>query len=123
MAKILLVDDELAILQSTRLMLQDFGHEVVTETDAREILPRLRRDKFDVLIQDIRMPGLDILSLVDRVRQDIHLHGLRILLFSASLSLEAISRATGADGMVEKPFQPQELREAVGRAMASAAGA
>lgn len=123
MAKILLVDDEAPIVHSTRLMLQHFGHEVVTAMHADDIVPLMWQERPDVLIQDVRMPGLDIRRLIAEVRGDAALRGTRILLFSASLNLEGLVRDTGVDEMVEKPFRPDELRDAVGRMLGSAAGA
>lgn len=68
MAKVLIVDDELSILRSTAALLDSFGHEVATCAQAADILQAIARERPDVLLQDVRMPGLDVHRLVAAIR-------------------------------------------------------
>ena len=113
MTKILVVDDEVSILRSTQLLLLDMGFEVATCGDQSQILETLRRERPDLLLQDVRMPGLDIDRLVTSIRADPALRNLPILLFSASMDLDEVQQRVGAVGILEKPFKPMEIVEAI----------
>lgn len=111
--KVLLVDDEPAILESTRLLLVEMGYEVVCVASAAEILPMLRRERPDLLLQDVRMPGLDVNTLAKQMRADPLIGTIPILLFSASMEVEEIAQRVGAASHLEKPFKPHELVSAI----------
>lgn len=113
MTKILVVDDEASILRSTQLLLLDMGFEVVTCGDQSQILDTLKRERPDLLLQDVRMPGLDLDRMVASIRAEPALRSLPILLFSASMDLDEIQHRIGAVGILEKPFKPMEIVEAI----------
>lgn len=113
MTKILVVDDEASILRSTQLLLLDMGFEVVTCGDQSQILETLKRERPDLLLQDVRMPGLDLDRMVASIRAEPALRDLPILLFSASMDLDEIQHRVGAVGILEKPFKPTEIVEAI----------
>lgn len=117
MTKILVVDDEPSILRSTQLLLMDMGFEVVTCADQAMVLETLRKERPNLLLQDVRMPGLDLDRLVGSIRADKELSKLPILLFSASMDLDEIQQRVGASGVLEKPFKPTEIMEAIQVAM------
>ena len=117
-----MVDDEASILRSTQLLLLDMGFEVVTCGDQSQILPTLQREKPDLLLQDVRMPGLDLDHLVAGIRSDPDLKDLPILLFSASMDLDEIQQRVGAVGILEKPFKPMEIMDAIRGAVAPPVG-
>ena len=117
MTKILVVDDEASILRSTQLLLMDMGFEVVTCSDQSMIVDTIRKERPDLLLQDVRMPGLDLDRLVGAIRADKQLAKLPILLFSASMDLDEIQQRVGASGILEKPFKPTEIVEAIQVAM------
>lgn len=118
MTKILVVDDEPSILRSTQLLLVDMGFEVVTCADQAQVMSTLRKERPHLLLQDVRMPGLDLDRLVGTIRADKELSKLPILLFSASMDLDEIQQRVGAAGVLEKPFKPTEIMEAIQVAMA-----
>ncbi len=117
MTKILVVDDEASILRSTQLLLMDMGFEVVTCADQSQVLEPIRRERPDLLLQDVRMPGLDLERLVHSIRADPAIAKLPILLFSASMDLDEIQERVGAAGILEKPFKPVEIVQAIQVAM------
>lgn len=117
MTKILVVDDEASILRSTQLLLMDMGFEVATCADQAQVLDSIRREKPDLLLQDVRMPGLDLERLVGAIRADPLFSKLPILLFSASMDLDEIQERVGAAGILEKPFKPVEIVHAIQVAM------
>lgn len=111
--KVVLVDDEPAILESTRQLLCELGYDVVGVRGAAEILPTLKAVVPDLLIQDVRMPGLDLDALLASVRAEPLLGRMRVLLFSASMDLDEIAARVGSAHRLEKPFKPHELAEAI----------
>lgn len=117
MTRVLVVDDEPDILESTAQVLSAKGFEVETAGQAAGILPALRRFRPALLLQDINMPAFDIDRLVRDIRADAQLRDLRVLLFSASESIEETARRVGADGFVQKPFDARRIRQVLERAL------
>ena len=115
--KILVVDDEHMIRNLCSHILSDEKYQVTTASNGAAALEELNRSTTDLLITDIKMPGMDGLELFERVKklnQDIVTifitgHG------SLDTAIESLMR--GVDGFVLKPFTQQELVNAVERAI------
>jgi len=118
-AKILLVEDDPGIVMTLRRVLTEEGHEVLVERRGDSGLSRARGNGFDVVITDMKLPGLGGLELVRE------LHGLQprlpIILITAHGTTETAIEATkaGAYDYLLKPFEIPELIELVERAVAS----
>lgn len=119
MIKVLIADDEPGVVSSTRAVLQVFGYEVATVSDAADILEALRTERPDILLQDVRMPGLDIVAHLKAIRSDPPLARLPVIMFTANVDAEEIWQRVGADGVVGKPFDPYELKDLIARYVAS----
>lgn len=105
--KVLVVDDEPSILRSTSALLGSLGYEVVECGEASRILLTIARERPDLILQDVRMPGLDLDRLVLEIREK---HGrLPIVLFTASMDADELCARVRANGVIEKPFRPDEL--------------
>lgn len=117
--KVLVVDDEKSILSSTQLLLADMGYEVAVCSQASEIRKAIETEAPNVVLQDVRMPGLDLEALVMDLRRDPRWRSLPIVVFSASLDLDDISERIGARAVLDKPFRPHELDAALQRALAA----
>ena len=84
MSRILVVDDEPAILQTLRDLFQSCGHEVDTARDGQEGLDKALAGQYDLVLSDISMPrlsGIELLSRLEIVRPEVH----RVLLTAHSL--------------------------------------
>jgi DNA-binding response OmpR family regulator len=114
-ARVLIVDDDPDIRESTAMLLSLHGFEVRTHGQAEDILERIGAERPDVVLQDVMMPGLDLRGLMRRLRTHAALRGVPIVLFSASVDVEAKAREVGADGGVAKPFEVQTLVRALER--------
>jgi len=118
-AKILLVEDDPAILMTVRRVLADEAHEVAVEKTGDAGLARATAEPFDLVITDLKLPGLDGLALV---RQ---LHAARprlpIVMMTAHGTTETAIEAiqAGAYDYLLKPFEMPELLELVRRAVAA----
>lgn len=104
-----IADDELDLLESTKVLLEMEGHEVVVVSDARDVLAAVRHAAPDVLLQDVHMPDLDLAHLVAALRADEATRGVAIVLFTAAPHAEALLEKWGADDVVRKPFEVEEL--------------
>ena len=115
-ANILLIEDDLGIRDSLQRVLTEEGHYVAAEKRGDEGLARAARERFNVVITDLRLPGLNGLELV---RQ---LHAVQprlpIILITAYGTTETAIEATklGAYDYVLKPFDVPELLELVRKA-------
>ena len=114
--KILLIEDDHRSAQSLERVLKGRGYAVVLADRGDQGLARARTGEFDVVISDLRMPGIDGLELVRQLHEA--LPRLPILLMTAFGTTETAIEATrhGAFDYLLKPFEMPELIEAVGRA-------
>lgn len=113
--RILLVDDEPALLILGRNQLESVGYQVETREDPLDALAAVRSapDRFDLLITDMTMPHLNGNQLIEKVRAVAP--GLPVLLcsgFSDRID-HSRSREVGIDGYIEKPFRKNRLARAV----------
>jgi DNA-binding NtrC family response regulator len=110
--KILVIDDDEVACELLQETLQRAGHEVVTRLSAEAAL-REALDAFDLLISDIRMPGMDGLEFLRRVHEQ--LPDLPVILMTAYGSLETTMEALriGAWDYISKPFPPEAIRAMV----------
>src|SRR5262245_30894626 len=71
--RILVVDDEPSICDVLSIALKKDGYQVASETNPKRALDLVRREKFDLVLQDVRMPemdGIDFLRELKKVRED-----------------------------------------------------
>jgi CheY-like chemotaxis protein len=108
-ATILIVDDEPELLEIFEIWLQRSECNVLTAVNGAEALKVLAREKVDVLISDIRMPIMDGLSLVSRIRE-LGLHVPSIIFVSGFGDVKARDiHALGVEAMLAKPALKQHL--------------
>jgi DNA-binding response OmpR family regulator len=109
MARILLVDDDEALLAVLQLAIGEAGHEVIVARDGREGLALAERERPSLLVTDVNMPLLDGFALVRTLRE--RGHGLPILVLTARDDEidEALGLELGADDYVTKPFSNRVL--------------
>ncbi len=129
--RILIVDDE----KIKRVTLADDltaqGHEVDTATDGEEALEKLRGRPFDVVVADVKMPRIDGLELLRRIKQGEQAPATEVIMMTAygSIQLAVESMKAGAYDFITKPFRNEDLlpllarleerrRPAAGRSMA-----
>jgi two-component system, OmpR family, alkaline phosphatase synthesis response regulator PhoP len=114
---ILIVDDEKNIRLTLSQALETLGAEIDTAANGEEALAKLKGREFGLILLDIRMPGMDgmeVLRLVREIRPDI-----RIIMITAYGTIESAVEALklGAVDFLQKPFDPEEIRELVSRVM------
>src|SRR5947209_7144501 len=118
-SKVLLIEDDPGVVVTLRRLLSEEGHQVEIETRGDQGLERARSQSFDVVITDMKLPGLNGLDLV---RELHHIRPLLpIILVTAHGTTETAIEATksGAYDYLLKPFEMPELIELVEKAFAS----
>lgn len=120
LAKILIVDDESAVLTAIRLFLERAGHTVFVASDGRKGLAAFEAEKFDLLVLDIFMPGMDGLEMMRLIHQrgvltPIVVISGRPLAWDPASGPDFLAMATklGAVCSLQKPFKPADLLAAV----------
>jgi two-component system response regulator AtoC len=107
--RILIIDDDPALRESLELVLSAEGFQVVSVEDAAAALSRVEVTPFEVILCDLRMPGMDGMQLLPQLVR--RLPGSTVIMMSAygteDLAIEAMNR--GAYDYLAKPFAPSEV--------------
>jgi response regulator RpfG family c-di-GMP phosphodiesterase/tRNA A-37 threonylcarbamoyl transferase component Bud32 len=110
-ARVLIVDDDTAIRSLMRGLLSDC--DCTEAADGRTAWEKLERERYDLVVLDVNLPGLSGADVIARLRQ-AHPEGPRprVLLVSGEVPPEALGGMlmNGADDFIEKPFTPAEFR-------------
>jgi CheY-like chemotaxis protein len=121
--RILLVDDDRDVVKSTAQLLQAFGYRVTVCVDADRVVEMMRSQRPDVVLHDVRMPGLDLRAQVRAIRDDLDIARVPIVLFTAVLSAKELAQEVGADDAIQKPFDSKTLRRVLRNCEARLRGA
>ena len=117
-ANILVLDDEKVVLESVSRILEGEGYRVLTCQRGHEAVEALKKEQFDILITDLKMPGMDGLQAMETVLEidpDIS-----VIMFTAYATVDSAVKAMkqGAVDYIRKPFTPDQLSELVAKVMA-----
>jgi len=104
--KILLVDDELAILRVLSIKLRVCGYEVITALKGQEALELVQSAKPDIMLLDVIMPGMDGFEVLRDLRA---VSKLPVIVFSAGPENSQKALTCGANDFLAKPFNPDDL--------------
>jgi two-component system response regulator PilR (NtrC family) len=117
LARILIVDDETSMQEFLQILLQRDGHDTSACGSASEALVALESDDWDLVISDVRMPGMSGLELLDQVRQLAP--ETTVILITAHGTTESAVEAMkhGAYDYLTKPCSVDEIRLVVGKAL------
>lgn len=108
---VLVVDDETDILELIRYNLQKEGYRVTTVKTGEEGLQLIRELKPDVVVLDLMLPGLDGLSVCNRLKREESTRSIPVIMLTAKAEDTDIVTGLelGADDYVTKPFSPKVL--------------
>src|SRR6266567_6769273 len=117
MANLLIVDDELGMRQFLTHLLQREGHNVRVAENGREGMDRLREQKADLILSDVRMPDMSGIELLRSARE--LLPEVEVIMMTAFANVDTAREAflLGAYDFVQKPFDNELLKETVARAL------
>jgi DNA-binding NarL/FixJ family response regulator len=115
--RVLLVDDQTLVRSGFRALLERADEiDVIGEAaDGAEAVERARAERPDVVLMDIRMPGVDGLEATRRITSDSSLENVRVIMLTTFELDEYVFEAlhAGASGFLLKDVEPDELRDAV----------
>lgn len=118
MGRILAVDDELDMLALLKMIIEGYSeHQVMTTNNPLEAAELVEKEKFDLLLTDLKMPGLDgmeLLTLAKKRDEDA-----LVIVITAYGSLESAEEAMGkgAFDFITKPFRKEQILLAIDKAM------
>lgn len=113
MARILVVDDEEDMRAALRMFLERSGHSVQEAPDGEAALSTLHAQGADVVLLDMRMPGMDGVQTLTKIRE--RFKNLPVVMVTGYGSTESVKEVLdlGANHYVSKPFKNQELADAL----------
>ncbi len=109
----LCVDDEPAVLALVARLLTDIGFEVQAESDPLQALAQFERGRYDLVMTDVRMPGMDGHALVTALRELDQEIPVIVVTGQGTLENATSALREGATGMIVKPFTMDEFRSEV----------
>lgn len=120
--KVLLVDDEADLLRLWKLRLQSSGYDVSVAECAEEALATFAAVKPDVVLTDLRMPGIDGMALFEAIRKQNK--SIPVIIITAHGSIPEAVEATrqGVFSFLTKPIDGNELVEEIEKALENTAG-
>lgn len=116
---LLIIDDDREIVQALTVRLQAAGYRTFVAFDGQEGLDIAAANRPDAIVLDVRMPGLDGLSALTRLRRQKATADLPVVMLSASAVDAKRALALGADYFLEKPYNSSGLLAAIQSAVAS----
>jgi len=121
MRTILLVDDSRVTRELIKVYLIAKDVRLIEAVDGQDALVRIRMDRPDLVLADLRMPRLDGVGLCEAMRSSAITSSIPVVILTSNKDAESIQRclAAGAREVLNKPIQPQPLIAAVKRCLSS----
>ena len=113
LAKILFVDDETVYAENMAKLLNNRGYRVVTANSGDQALDRLEEEEFDVIVLDLKMPGLDGIGTLREINNRDLLTETLILTGHGSIDTALEATKMGAFDYLTKPCEVQDLVEKI----------
>ena len=116
--RILLIEDDIEMRETTECLLDSFGYSVVTANDGREALGKIlvahaNRIMFDLIITDVYMPWITGVGVIQKIKEmKIDVPVIAITGFATEEIRENMINK-GCDGLLEKPFTKEQLKKIV----------
>ncbi|GAB48469.1 MtrAB system response regulator MtrA [Mobilicoccus pelagius] len=107
-ARVLVVDDDLALAEMLGIVLRNEGFDVDHVDDGSEVLRVFRETRPDVVLLDVMLPGMDGIEVCKRLRAESSVPIIMLTARTDTVDV-VVGLESGADDYVSKPFKPQEL--------------
>ncbi len=109
--RVLVVDDDVALVRVVQELLEEHGHTVYTANDGPQALQQWEAQQPDIVLLDIMMPGMDGHEVCQRLREwDLRRATAIIMVTALGAEMEEVrGLEVGADDYVTKPFSLQQL--------------
>ncbi len=116
--KVLVVDDQSIVRETIEDILNREGYDISSASSGEEALEMMHKEKFDILLSDIKMPGMSGLELVEKAHHEVP--DVVSILLTAYPSVDSIDQAIirlGAFDYLLKPVRREKLCKIIARAM------
>jgi two-component system response regulator PilR (NtrC family) len=117
MANLLIVDDEQSYRQLLSLVFEGDGHHIRTAMNGRDAVAKLQEEAAEVIITDVRMPDMDGIELLRAAREFLPDVGVVLMTAFATVDTAREAFKLGADDFIQKPFDVEELKIIVKKAL------
>jgi len=118
--RVLVIDDEAIVRVSCQRVLAPAGYEVVLTSRGDEAIELLEKERFDLVLTDLKMPdmdGLEVLKVIKERWPDIQ---VVIITGYGTISTAVQAIKKGAYEYIEKPFTPEDILDVVTKALSEA---
>jgi DNA-binding response OmpR family regulator len=115
--KILVVDDEEDVAKALKVRLKANGYHVVLAFDSVEAFTMANKERPDLIILDIMIPGGGGFVVAERLKQSTATHHIPIIILTGISGGEERAYKVGASGYVMKPYHPEKLLETINNAL------
>lgn len=117
MIKVLVIDDERPIRETLEMFLREKGYEVVTSEDGERGLEAFQRERPEIVILDIRLPGMDGLEVLRRIKETGE--GAHVIMITAYHDADITQQAMklGAYRYIRKPLDADEFEGVIEKAV------
>jgi len=115
--KILVVDDEEDVAKALKVRLKANGYHVVLAFDSVEAFTMANKERPDLIILDIMIPGGGGFVVAERLKQSTATHHIPIIFLTGISGGEERAYKVGASGYVMKPYHPEKLLETINNAL------
>jgi len=112
--RILVADDDAAIVDCLQIILEDANYIVETSTNG-DTIPKVKRFRPDLILLDVWMSGEDGRNICKFLKSQEQTKNIPIIMISATSYIEESTRKAGAEDFIPKPFQMHELLDRVER--------
>ena len=109
MAKILVVDDEIAISTLLKYNLEENGYDVTVASDGQTAYDLAKQESFDAILLDLMLPVIDGMTLLKNLRQDKVSTPVILVTAKGDEFDRVFGLELGADDYITKPFSPREV--------------
>jgi CheY-like chemotaxis protein len=115
--KILVVDDEEDVAKALKVRLKANGYNVVVANDSVQAFTMANKEKPDLIILDVMIPGGGGFMVAERLKQSMATHHIPIIFLTGISGGEERAYKVGASGYVMKPYHPEKLLETINNAL------
>ena len=116
--KIIIVDDEPSVRTTVKLVLGTEGYDVSEAKNSDDAWKKIGKDKPDLMLLDIMMPGMTPRDLIKRIKADAKLKSIKIIFITAVMGAkEATKDVKGIITTIEKPFKNEVLIATIKKAI------
>ena len=115
---VLVIDDEKNIRTTLQQVLESAGYEVATAVNGEDGLSKLSKSRFDMVLLDMKLPGMDGIDVLRRMRETNYETPVAIITAYGTIENAVEAMKLGAVDYLRKPFSGSEIKELVERILA-----